>query len=109
MRIKHLIVSLSSIVVVFLIIVYVIVRTTGTALPSNTKSITPITPIPVDSSKLPEALQKIQNKARQSNSNDLQLVGAPIATNPGNVNQPTPSTTEASLSPTKVPTAKPVQ
>ena len=109
MHTKHIIISLSSIVIGFLVIVYVIVRTTGTALPSNTKSITPITPIPVDSAKLPEALQKIQNKARQSNTNDLQLVGAPIGTNPGSVIQPTPTTTKGSPSPISSPTLRPVQ
>lgn len=109
MHAKHIIVSLSAIVVIFLVVVYVVVRTTSTSLPSNLKSTIPITPIPVDSAKLPEALQKIQNKARLTNTSDLQLVGAPIGTNPGNINQPNTATTEATLAPTRIPTAKPVQ
>lgn len=108
MRIKHFIVFLSSIVLVFLIVVYVVLKT-GPSLPTNSKSTIPVTPIPVDSAKLPEALQKIQNKARQSNTNDLQLVGAPIGTSPGSVIQPTPATIEGSLTPVSNPTSRPVQ
>ncbi len=109
MHIKHLVISLSSIVIIFLVVVFVVVLKTRSSLPTGVQPTTPITPVPVESSKLPEALQKIQNKARQANTNDLQLVGAPIGTSPGSVIQPTSATSEAILSPSKVPTARPVQ
>lgn len=109
MHIKHLVVSLSTIVIVFLVVVFVVVLKTKSSLPTSVKTTTLITPVPVESSKLPEALQKIQNKARQANTNDLQLVGAPIATSPNSINQPTSATIEATLSPSRAPTARPVQ
>ncbi len=109
MHARHIIISLSTIVIVFLVVVYIVVRTTSTSLQSSLQSTIPITPIPVDSAKLPEALQKIQNKARLTDTSDLQLVGAPIATSPGSINQPTSATSDATLAPTRVPTAKPVQ
>ncbi|MEI6326837.1 MAG: hypothetical protein WCO78_01815 [Candidatus Roizmanbacteria bacterium] len=108
MHVKHLPIVLSAIVVLFLAVVTLVVFKTRTGSRATIQGMIPITPIPLDSSRLPESLLNIQDKARIARNTDLQYVSAPISTRPGDARQVTPVSATSSATPGKN-TPAPVQ